>query len=69
MQAEFDALHVRLQQGEDGLIDAYAATDPAEFFAVCSEVFFERGAELAAQHPALYAELRGYYRVNPLSWQ
>lgn len=68
MQAEFDALHLRLQQGEDGLIEAYAATDPAEFFAVCSEVFFERGADLAAQHSALYAELRGYYRVNPLSW-
>ena len=68
MQAEFDALHLRLQQGEGGLIEPYAATDPAEFFAVCSELFFERGAELAAQHPALYAELRGYYRVNPLSW-
>jgi len=69
MQAEFDALRWRLRHGEEGLIDAYAATDPAEFFAVCSEVFFARGAELAAQHAALYAELRGYYRVNPLSWQ
>jgi Mlc titration factor MtfA (ptsG expression regulator) len=68
MQAEFDALHARLRQSEHGLIDAYAATNPAEFFAVCSEVFFERGAELAVQHPALYAELRGYYQVNPLSW-
>jgi Mlc titration factor MtfA (ptsG expression regulator) len=68
MQAEFDALHQRLWMGEDGLIEPYAATDPAEFFAVCSELFFERGAELAAQHPALYAELCGYYRVNPLSW-
>jgi Mlc titration factor MtfA (ptsG expression regulator) len=68
MQAEFDALQRRLQQGDEGLIEAYAATDPAEFFAVCSELFFERGAELAAQHPPLFAELRSYYRVNPLSW-
>ncbi len=68
MQAEFDALRWRLGQGEDGLIEAYGATDPAEFFAVCSELFFERAQELAAQHPALFAELCSYYRVNPLSW-
>jgi Mlc titration factor MtfA (ptsG expression regulator) len=68
MQAEFDALHQRLAQGEEGLIEAYAATAPAEFFAVCSELFFERGAELAAQHPLLFDELRTYYRINPLSW-
>jgi Mlc titration factor MtfA (ptsG expression regulator) len=68
MQAEFDALHQRLAQGEEGLIEAYAATDPAEFFAVCSELFFERGAELAAQHAALFRELRTYYGINPVSW-
>lgn len=68
MQAEFDALHQRLQQGIDGLIEPYAATDPAEFFAVCSELFFERAADLAALHPQLYGELRAYYRINPLSW-
>ena len=42
MQNEFDALRWRLARGEPGLIDAYAATDPAEFFAVISELFFER---------------------------
>lgn len=71
MQAEFDALRQRLEmgaEGEDGLICAYAATDPAEFFAVCSELFFECAAELAVQHPQLFDELRSYYRVNPLSW-
>ena len=68
LQAEFDALRQRLALGEEGLLDAYAATDPAEFFAVCSEVFFERPADLAAQHPALYGELRSYYRIHPLNW-
>ncbi len=68
MQNEFDALRWRLAQGEAGLIDAYAATDPAEFFAVISELFFERPAELAAGHPALYAELRTYYRLDPAGW-
>ncbi|MDR7333639.1 zinc-dependent peptidase [Roseateles asaccharophilus] len=68
MQNEFDALRWRLARGEPGLIDAYGATDPAEFFAVVSELFFERPVELAAGHPALYAELRGYYRLDPAGW-
>lgn len=68
MQNEFDALRVRLARGEPGLIDAYGATEPAEFFAVVSELFFERPIELAAGHPALYAELQGYYRLDPAGW-
>jgi Mlc titration factor MtfA (ptsG expression regulator) len=68
MQNEFDALRWRLARGEPGLIDPYGATDPAEFFAVISELFFERPIELAAGHPALYAELSGYYRLDPASW-
>ncbi|NCT82915.1 MAG: zinc-dependent peptidase [Comamonadaceae bacterium] len=71
MQNEFDALRWRLARVDEmgpGLIDAYAATDPAEFFAVVSELFFERPVELAAGHPALYAELSGYYRLDPASW-
>lgn len=68
MQAEYDALRQRLTWGEPGLIDAYAATDPAEFFAVVTELFFERPDKLAAGHPALYRELSGYYRLNPRNW-
>ncbi|MBA4216967.1 MAG: hypothetical protein C0460_06505 [Methylibium sp.] len=71
MRNEFDALRwqlARQDQSGSGLIDAYAATDPAEFFAVVSELFFERPIELAAQHPALYGELRGFYRLDPAGW-
>ena len=68
MQTEFDALRQRLADDEEGLIGAYAATDPAEFFAVCSELFFERAAELVTQHPLLFDELKTYYQINPLSW-
>ena len=50
------------------LISAYGATDPAEFFAVVSEVFFEQPQRLAAEQPALYREFSGYYRIDPLSW-
>lgn len=65
---EFEALRELVARGETGLIDAYGATNPAEFFAVVSEVFFEQPAALAAAHPALYREFVGYYSLDPLSW-
>lgn len=65
---EYEALRGRLARGEDGVIDAYAATDPAEFFAVVSEHFFEQPAALAAEHPALYAEFARLFRCDPLAW-
>ena len=68
MAAEFQALQQRLVNGERGLIEAYAATNPAEFFAVLSELYFEKPLELAQQHPALYAQFRVLYGVDPLSW-
>ena len=68
LSAEFNALQQRLARGETGVIDAYAATDPAEFFAVVTEHFFEQPAALASAHPALYGELVQCYRTDPLSW-
>ena len=65
---EFQDLQSRLAQGRAGLIEPYAATHAAEFFAVVSELFFEKPAELAALHPSLYGEFCGYYGVNPLHW-
>ena len=66
--AEFERLRAELARGEETLLDPYGATDPAEFFAVASEVFFEQAAAMAAQHPALYQELRRFYCVDPLTW-
>jgi Mlc titration factor MtfA (ptsG expression regulator) len=69
MSAEFDALRQRLARSEPpGLVDPYGATDPAEFFAVVSELYFERGAALAAAHPALFAVLAEHYRVDTRPW-
>jgi MtfA peptidase len=53
---------------QDLLFSHYGATNPAEFFAVISEVFFDQPQRFALEHPALYVELAGFYRVNPLSW-
>ena len=50
------------------LFSYYGATDPGEFFAVVSEVFFEQAPRMALEYPELYRELREYYGVDPQSW-
>jgi len=66
---EYESLKLRSEHRLDGLLDDYGASDPAEFFAVATETFFERPREMAARHRELYAELRGFYRVDPAEWQ
>jgi MtfA peptidase len=66
--AEFARLRERIEHGEPTLLGDYAASEPAEFFAVASEVFFEQPRALADDAPALYRELAAYYRVDPLNW-
>lgn len=65
----FRELQAQALQDQPTLFSHYGATDPAEFFAVASEVFFEQPQRLAAEHAALYAELSRFYRLDPLSWQ
>jgi len=61
-------LQSQVQHGEQGLFNHYGAQSPAEFFAVATEAFFEQASEMAEHYPALYQELRGYYKVDPVSW-
>ena len=42
----------------------YAGTNPAEFFAVATEVFFNRPLEVREHEPALYEALKGFYRQD-----
>ncbi|MEX2354184.1 MAG: M90 family metallopeptidase, partial [Gammaproteobacteria bacterium] len=61
--SEAYARHVEeVDAGIETEIDAYAATDPAEFFAVTSEVFFEAPEVLRRIWPQVYAQLALYYR-------
>ena len=69
MGNEYAHLQWRASQGEPTLLNPYGATAPAEFFAVASEVFFEQPQRMAAEHPALYEELRRFYCVDPANWQ
>jgi Mlc titration factor MtfA (ptsG expression regulator) len=43
----------------------YAGTNPAEFFAVATEVFFNRPLDVRDHEPALYAELQAFYQQDP----
>jgi Mlc titration factor MtfA (ptsG expression regulator) len=65
---EFALLREAAALQSPSLLSHYGATDPAEFFAVASEVFFEQPHRMALEHPRLYHELRGFYRVDPQSW-
>lgn len=58
-----------LRQHRDDVIDSYGATSAAEFFAVVTEVFFEKPRQLKHRHPALYEQLQGYYQLDPVSWE
>lgn len=58
MKTEFERLR---RHRRPPVLDPYGAQSPAEFFGVVTEAFFQRGAELAHHHPALYAVLRDYY--------
>lgn len=49
------------------LLDKYGATNPAEFFAVITEYFFEQPRNLKEQHPELYEELKRFYQQDPAS--
>ncbi|MEM6992487.1 MAG: M90 family metallopeptidase [Myxococcota bacterium] len=66
-QREWDALHERQDRGRRTFLDAYAGTNPAEFFAVATEQFFEQGRTMQRKHQELYDVLRGFYRQDPAS--
>jgi hypothetical protein len=65
-EAAYRDFCARVYDGEDTWIDPYAAEHPAEFFAVTSEVFFEAPDLLHGAYPAVYAQLRQFYRQDPL---
>lgn len=66
--AEFTELEQRAWSGEGSLLDKYGAENPAEFFAVATETFFERPWEMQEHHGELYQELANYYQVDPVQW-
>jgi Mlc titration factor MtfA (ptsG expression regulator) len=62
---EYQALSEDTVANRPSLLDKYGATNPAEFFAVVTEYFFEQPQQLKQRHPELYAELKLFYRQDP----
>ncbi len=68
LSAEYETLRRKSARGRKTVMDEYGATDPAEFFAVATETFFEKPKQMKKAHPELYEELRNYYKVDPVAW-
>ena len=65
---EYKQLVDKTRRGRKSVMDRYGATNPAEFFAVATETFFEKPQQLKTKHPELYEELQSYYHVDPVAW-
>ena len=63
--AAFEALRQRVQRGQASFLDAYGATNEAEFFAVATEFFFDQARQMKKQEPDLYAVLQDFYGQDP----
>ncbi|UTW46600.1 zinc-dependent peptidase [bacterium SCSIO 12696] len=66
---EFEFLQEDMARGHSTLLDHYGATNPAEFFAVVTETFYEQPTQMARQHPELFEQLKGYYKIDPRELQ
>jgi MtfA peptidase len=53
------------RRGPDGLVRAYGAKNPAEYFAVTSELFFTKPVELRQRLPRVYRRLADFYHQDP----
>lgn len=66
--SEFRQFQKRTKKRVKTVMDSYGATNPAEFFAVATETFFEKGESLKKKHPELYDELKEVYNLDPVEW-
>jgi len=65
---EYRSFLERVEAHRKTVLDEYGATNPAEFFAVASETFFEKPEQLMKKRPELFEELQHYYKVDPRDW-
>jgi len=65
MTREFEKLRLDTEKRRRTLLDKYGAGEPAEFFAVATECFFEKPRLLLDKHAELYQLFQTYYRQDP----
>jgi Mlc titration factor MtfA (ptsG expression regulator) len=68
LSKEYEALQSKKGKHRKDIMDQYGATNPAEFFAVATETFFEKSKQMKKRHPELYDELKNYYKLDPVEW-
>ncbi len=66
--AAYEKLRQDVTLGRPTVLSSYGATNPAEFFAVATENFFERPSQLKRSDPDLYQELKLFYQQDPLGY-
>ncbi len=67
MTRAYEQLRDSLRHHEKPWLDPYGATEPAEFFAVLTESFFQQPTHLKREQPAVYDVLCGFFRFDPLN--
>lgn len=67
-QPAFERFSNIASHGKARVIDPYGAENPAEFFAVATETFYEKPKQLQKKFPNVYAQLKQYYGVDPVEW-
>ena len=65
LQKDYNKLQREVRGNSGTLLNEYGAVNPAEFFAVATECFFEKPKELHRLHPELYEELKRFYQQDP----
>jgi Mlc titration factor MtfA (ptsG expression regulator) len=68
LSEEYETLQRKKKKHRKSVMSKYGATNPAEFFAVATETFFEKSKQMKKKHPELYDELKNYYKLDPIEW-
>jgi Mlc titration factor MtfA (ptsG expression regulator) len=68
LSSEYEGLQKKKRKHRRSVLNKYGATNPAEFFAVATETFFEKSKQMEKKHPELYDELKNYYKLDPTKW-
>ena len=68
LATEYEEFKRSIEKHGKTVMDSYGATNPAEFFAVATECFFEKPRQLRKKHPELYEALSGFYKQDPAAW-
>lgn len=67
MTREYQRLCKDAVRGQKTVLNTYGALNPAEFFAVVTETYFEKPNQMLKKHPQLYQQLARYYNLWTVS--